>query len=639
MSKEEEKLHYKRSSFPWIILASSLVVAFVVLIFSFISTTSTRKSEFEAFKSAKITEQHQIKKTGNDIFALQNSNIELFFPNEMLNTVFADIKGAGSITTNVKNDMVATINARKSALGKISEITLYSTDIATNEYKCLLSTRKTADQVIERTCSTSLTAVGNSIDVSLISTVNAEKIGNTDTMTRGTGYDIDTYYDVYLNMTSQNFDPAWKPGDTVQHKGLIKFKISELAFLTSLVNEYHIDKRSDMKITNKNLSIMHSSMDDESILGSKAKIDFEREGWEFFNEEDGTTNVTKENFTYAINTKGNDVTFITSPRLTTISEKDNFNYYVIETFNKSELVFANHGFFSIIFSLGYMLIFFTMIIIVVSAWTISSFVDRNRYFIRKTQDVEKFIDHMVEFSENVTYADDEGTAEHISRITQFTDLLIAETAELDPKYKAQIVKNAKMHDIGKLTVDKDIINKPGTLTDDEFEKIKKHTINGADFASSLGMDNVAINIIKHHHENYDGSGYPDGLKGDQIPLEARIIRIVDTYDALKETRAYKSAWPEMQVRKYLIEHKGSLFDPKLVDKFISRLPKLSEEELKAAKVGDTKIMKQLRAGDETLNSNDGSPKVSKNSLNAKAPKAKKAPVKKTAAKKTTTTKK
>ena len=624
MSKEEAELNYKRSSFPWIILASSLTVAFVVLIFSFVNTTSARKSEFEVFKTAKITEQHQIKKTGNDIFELQNSNIELFFPNEMLNTVFADIKGAGSITQTVKNDMVATINARKSALGKVSEITLYSTDLTTNEYKCLLGVRKSSDQIIERTCSTSITAVGNSIDTSLISTVNANKIAHTDTKTRGTGYDRDTFYDVYLNMTSQNFDPSWRPGDVVVHKGLIKFKINELAFLTSLINEYHIDKRSDMKITNRNLAIMHTSMEGETTLGTNANVDFTQEGWEFFNEENTMNEANKDNFTHAIKTKGSDLTFVTSPRLTTASANDNFNYFVIETFKRSDIAFANWGFSSIFFSLGYMLIFFTMIILVVSAWIISSFVDRNRYFIRKTQDVEKFIDHMVEFSENVTYADDEGTAEHISRITQFTDLLIAETAELDPKYKSKIIKNAKMHDIGKLTVDKDIINKPGTLTDDEFEKIKKHTVNGADFASSLGMDDVAINIIKYHHENYDGSGYPEGLKGDQIPLEARIIRIVDTYDALKETRAYKSAWPEMQVRKYLIEHKGTLFDPKLVDKFISRLPKLSEAELKAAKVGDTKIMKQLRAGDETLNSEDGAPKVSKNKANAKKPSIKKA---------------
>ncbi len=125
-----------------------------------------------------------------------------------------------------------------------------------------------------------------------------------------------------------------------------------------------------------------------------------------------------------------------------------------------------------------------------------------------------------------------------------------------------------LHDIGKIGVKDSIIQKPGKLTKEEYEEMKKHPVIGADIAKPLYGDKIA-KIIRHHHEWFDGSGYPDGLKGEEIPLESRIMIIGDTYDAMTSTRPYRKAKTHQEAYDEILRFSGRQFDPGLVNVFIN----------------------------------------------------------------------
>lgn len=126
----------------------------------------------------------------------------------------------------------------------------------------------------------------------------------------------------------------------------------------------------------------------------------------------------------------------------------------------------------------------------------------------------------------------------------------------------------RLHDIGKIGVRDEILLKPGKLTDEEFEKIKEHPLIGANIIKNLGFWDREINIIKCHHERFDGNGYPDGLKGKEIPLLSRILSIADVYDALASDRPYRKRMEETRILKYMQEGAGTQFDPELVEVFL-----------------------------------------------------------------------
>jgi HD-GYP domain-containing protein (c-di-GMP phosphodiesterase class II) len=135
-----------------------------------------------------------------------------------------------------------------------------------------------------------------------------------------------------------------------------------------------------------------------------------------------------------------------------------------------------------------------------------------------------------------------------------------------------------MHDIGKIGVPDHILQKEGPLTDEEFEIIKRHTVEGYDVlnCSHQPLFEVARTIAYSHHENWDGTGYPQGLKGEEIPREARITRIVDVFDALLTERPYKKPWPLEVVMEYMRKGKGDLFDPELLDLFMDNINEVIE---------------------------------------------------------------
>jgi len=125
---------------------------------------------------------------------------------------------------------------------------------------------------------------------------------------------------------------------------------------------------------------------------------------------------------------------------------------------------------------------------------------------------------------------------------------------------------AEIHDIGKIGINEFIINKPGRFTEAEYHMVQHHSQLGAKLIETLGLDPRIPLIIRHHHENFDGTGYPHKLKGDQIPIESRIIRITDTYDALTSNRGYRSAYTHREALD-IIEQDHGFFDPHLLEIF------------------------------------------------------------------------
>lgn len=142
---------------------------------------------------------------------------------------------------------------------------------------------------------------------------------------------------------------------------------------------------------------------------------------------------------------------------------------------------------------------------------------------------------------------------------------------------AALKAGALLHDIGKLAIPPHILNKPGRLTPAEFERMKIHTVVGAQILSRVDFPYPVIPIIRHHHEQWDGRGYPDRLKGEQIPITARIISVVDCFDSIREDRPFRRGMTVDEATALLLRGSGVHFDPHVVDQFIKNLPRFDAE--------------------------------------------------------------
>src|SRR4029078_12007432 len=142
-----------------------------------------------------------------------------------------------------------------------------------------------------------------------------------------------------------------------------------------------------------------------------------------------------------------------------------------------------------------------------------------------------------------------------------------------------------LHDIGKLAVPDYILNKPGPLTPAEFDRMKVHTIVGAEILERVGFPYPVVPVVRHHHERWDGRGYPDGLKGDQIPITARIMSVIDCFDSVREDRPFRPGKSREDAIDLLKKGTGTHFDPRIVDMFITHLAEF-EEEIEAQGLGD-----------------------------------------------------
>lgn len=170
------------------------------------------------------------------------------------------------------------------------------------------------------------------------------------------------------------------------------------------------------------------------------------------------------------------------------------------------------------------------------------------------------------------YKDNE-TGLHVIRMSHFSRILgiAAGMSELEAD---DLLHAAPMHDVGKIGIPDRILQKPGPLDPDEWKVMQNHVMIGAEIIGEheTGMLALASQIALTHHEKYDGSGYPRGLRGDAIPLSGRIVAIADVFDALTSKRPYKRAWTEQEALDFLREQKGRHFDPALVDLFIEQMP-------------------------------------------------------------------
>jgi putative nucleotidyltransferase with HDIG domain len=165
---------------------------------------------------------------------------------------------------------------------------------------------------------------------------------------------------------------------------------------------------------------------------------------------------------------------------------------------------------------------------------------------------------------------DKETEGHTQRVTELT-LRLARQMGIAETELVHIRRGALLHDIGKMGVPDHILLKPGPLTEEEWVMMRKHPVYAYELLSSIAFLRQALDIPYCHHEKWDGTGYPRALKGDQIPLAARLFAVVDVWDALRADRPYRAAWSEQKVREHLQSLSGTHFDPRAVEMFLQLL--------------------------------------------------------------------
>lgn len=182
----------------------------------------------------------------------------------------------------------------------------------------------------------------------------------------------------------------------------------------------------------------------------------------------------------------------------------------------------------------------------------------------KTRENERLELHVVQTLAEAIDAKDTYTNGHSSRVAAYSRE-IAKRAGYSEKDQNEIYMMGLLHDVGKIGVPDAVINKPGKLTDEEFEEIKNHPVMGARILKRITEMPKLVTGARWHHERYDGRGYPDGLKGTDIPEEARIIAVADAYDAMTSNRSYRRGMDQAQVREQIENGKGTQFDPRFAD--------------------------------------------------------------------------
>jgi putative two-component system response regulator len=172
---------------------------------------------------------------------------------------------------------------------------------------------------------------------------------------------------------------------------------------------------------------------------------------------------------------------------------------------------------------------------------------------------------------------DNETGMHVMRMSHVSGRLALQLG-MDPHFSEQLIHAAPMHDIGKIGIPDHVLLKPGKLDDQELAIMRKHPQMGAKILdnSTSPLIKLAHSVALYHHEKWDGSGYPFGLKGEEIPLEARIVAVADVFDALLNKRPYKEAWPVEDAVAEIEANRGKHFDPAIVDAMLQCLPDLLE---------------------------------------------------------------
>jgi HD-GYP domain-containing protein (c-di-GMP phosphodiesterase class II) len=196
--------------------------------------------------------------------------------------------------------------------------------------------------------------------------------------------------------------------------------------------------------------------------------------------------------------------------------------------------------------------------------------------LRLQIELKNSYEHLIHMLALAAEYKDKTTGEHIKRIARLTTELAKEMGV--PEEEAERMgKAARLHDVGKVGIPDQILQKPGNLTKEEFEQVKQHTKLGADILELDGKLQLDRDIALMHHEQWSGEGYPFGLKGEEIPLAARIVSVVDVFDALINERPYKSAWKRDRAMELILEGRGTRFDPEVVDAFVEVFNRIDSE--------------------------------------------------------------
>lgn len=198
-------------------------------------------------------------------------------------------------------------------------------------------------------------------------------------------------------------------------------------------------------------------------------------------------------------------------------------------------------------------------------------VDQNKKLMQKNNEIESaysklstaYRETLVTLSKAVD-ARDSYTAGHSERVSEISSL-IARRLDLPIREIEQIKLAATFHDIGKIGIPDSVLLKPGKLTEIEYKQIKEHSMIGVNILSEIVFLKDTLPIILHHHENYDGTGYPIGISGTAIPIGARVIRVADTFDAMTSNRPYRKALSHEEAIQEIQKFKGSQFDPEIAD--------------------------------------------------------------------------
>ncbi len=206
----------------------------------------------------------------------------------------------------------------------------------------------------------------------------------------------------------------------------------------------------------------------------------------------------------------------------------------------------------------------------------------------KTKSIIEMHDNLIMSLAMMVESRDNSTGGHIKRTSEGVRILMDQLVQeknrgLSEEFISDMIKAAPMHDLGKIAVDDRILRKPGAFTDEEYAAMKSHAAEGARVIHSILLNTddesfkkVAENVAHYHHERWDGSGYPEGLKGEEIPFEARIMAVADVYDALVSKRVYKDAFSFEKADKIITEGMGSQFDPGLSECYRKARPFLEE---------------------------------------------------------------
>jgi len=188
-------------------------------------------------------------------------------------------------------------------------------------------------------------------------------------------------------------------------------------------------------------------------------------------------------------------------------------------------------------------------------------------------------------------ARDIATFEHARRVRRYARALASRVGIVDEEELRTLETAALFHDVGKLAIPDHVLSKAGPLTPEEYEQVKRHAAIGADLLTGLAFPGPLALLVRHHHENWDGTGYPDRLRRENIPAGARALSIADCYDALTSDRPYRRALSHATAMAMMTDRCGSMFDPMMIEAFVS-----IAESLQPAALVSAHAVSSVRAG-------------------------------------------